>query len=174
MIKVERIKPHQGELLRKLRLRALQDAPDAFLENYNDASKQPLKHWQANAKKHATSPHAVNFFGFFNGELLGMVGAYIADSEPDIVNLCAMWVAPEARHQGVGKALVERVIRWAEQAHVSKVRLWVNRENVGAAQFYHRCGFHNTGITAVFPAKPDAVEKEMEYGFSGNGAKLVT
>jgi len=24
--------------------------------------------------------------------------------------------------------------------------------------FYRRCGFNDTGITAVFPAKPDAVE----------------
>jgi len=30
VIEVKRIQPHQGELLRELRLRALQDAPDAF------------------------------------------------------------------------------------------------------------------------------------------------
>jgi GNAT superfamily N-acetyltransferase len=166
MIEVERIQSHQGGLLRELRLRALKDAPDAFLENYDDASKQPLEHWQERAKKHATSPQAVNFFGFLNGELAGMVGAYITDDEPGIVNLCAMWVAPEARHQGVGKALVNRVIYWAKQVHASKVRLWVNRENVIAAQFYHSCGFNDTGNTVIFPAKSDAVEKEMQYGFS--------
>jgi len=57
------------------------------LENYDTASQQSIEHWQASAQKHATSPQAVNFFGFLNGELSGMVGAYIADSEPDIVNL---------------------------------------------------------------------------------------
>jgi len=35
---------------------------------------------------------------------------------------------------------------------------------------HRRCGFNDTGITAVFPAKPDAVE--MEYSFSG-GTELV-
>jgi len=30
----------------------------------------------------------------------------------------------------VGKALVDRVIHWAKQAHVSKIGLWVNCENV--------------------------------------------
>ncbi|MBW4579144.1 MAG: GNAT family N-acetyltransferase [Tildeniella nuda ZEHNDER 1965/U140] len=76
-----------------------------------------------------------------------------------------MWVAPEARFQGLGKALVEHVILWAKQAHASKVRLWVNRENVNAAQFYRHCRFNGTGNTAIFPAKPDAVEQEMEYIF---------
>jgi ribosomal protein S18 acetylase RimI-like enzyme len=166
MIEVKRIQPHQSELLRELRLRALQDAPDAFLENYDNARKKSIEHWQASAQKHATSPQAVNFFGFLNGELAGMVGAYIADDEPDVANLCAMWVAPETRQQGLGKALVDRVIDWAKQAHVSRVRLWVNHENVNAVQFYWRCGFNDTGNTTVFPIKPDAVEQEMEYRFS--------
>jgi hypothetical protein len=43
MIEVKRIQPHQGDLLRELRLRALQDAPDAFLENYDTASKQSIQ-----------------------------------------------------------------------------------------------------------------------------------
>ncbi len=77
----------------------------------------------------------------------------------------AMWVASEARLQGLGKALVKQVILWAKQAHASKVRLWVNCENLSAAQFYRSCGFNDTGKTAVFPAKPDAVEQEMEYRF---------
>lgn len=54
MIEVKRIQPHQGKLLRELKLRALQDAPDVFLENYDTVSQQPIEHWQASAQKHAT------------------------------------------------------------------------------------------------------------------------
>jgi ribosomal protein S18 acetylase RimI-like enzyme len=167
-IEVERIQSHQGELLREIRLQALKDAPDDFLENYDRARGQPLEYWQGRAQKHASSPQAVNFFGFLNGELAGMVGAYITDEEPSMVELCAMWVAPEARQQGVGKALVERAIDWASQSGASRVRLWVNQENAIAANFYRSCGFNDTGNTAVFPAKPDAIEREMQYTFSGN------
>ncbi|GAP96625.1 hypothetical protein NIES2104_31680 [Leptolyngbya sp. NIES-2104] len=42
----------------------------------------------------------------------------------------------------------------------------MNRENTNAAQFYRRCGFNDTGNTVIFPAKPDAIEQEMEYSFS--------
>ena len=168
MIKTERIKPHQGELLRELRRRALQDAPNAFLENYDDVSKHPIERWEASAKKHATSPHSANFFGFLEGELLGMVGAYVSEGEPDIVNLCAMWVAPEARQKGLGQALVERVLIWAKDAQAKKVCLWVNTENVTAKKFYRSCGFNNTEVTQVFSAKPDSVNEKMEYIFSGN------
>ncbi|MBW4623765.1 MAG: GNAT family N-acetyltransferase [Cyanosarcina radialis HA8281-LM2] len=173
-IEVERIQSHQGELLREIRLRALKDAPDAFLENYDRASEQPWEYWQASAHKHATSSQSANFFGFFNGTLAGMVGAYITDDEPRIVNLCAMWVAPEARQQGLGKALVDRVIDWANQASANRVRLWVNQENAIAANFYRRCGFNDTGNTTVFPAKPDAIEREMQYAFSGNTEFIPT
>jgi GNAT superfamily N-acetyltransferase len=165
MIEVKRIQPHQGELLRELRLQALQNAPDAFLENYDSASQKSLEYWQASAQKHATSPQAANFLGYLNGKPAGMIGANIIDHEPDIVNLCALWIAPEARLQALGKALVEHVILWAKQDRVSKLRLWVNRENASAAQFYRCCGFNDTGNTAIFPAKPDAVEQEMEYIF---------
>lgn len=72
MIEVKRIQPDQGELLRELRLRALQDAPDAFLENYDNASKKSIEHWQASAQKHATSSQSVNFFGFLNSKLAGI------------------------------------------------------------------------------------------------------
>jgi GNAT superfamily N-acetyltransferase len=159
MIEVQRIQSHQGELLRELRLQALRDAPDAFLENYDNASQKSIEQWQASAQKHATSPQATNFLGYLNGRPAGMIGACVTDHEPDIVNLCAIWVAPEARLQGLGKALVEQVILWAKQVHASKVQLWVNRENMSAAQFYLRCGFNDTGNTAIFPAKPDAVER---------------
>lgn len=83
MIEVKRIQPDQGKLLRELRLRALQDAPDTFLENYDSARKKPIEHWRLNAQKHATSPQAINFLGYLNGISVGMVGTYIADSEPD-------------------------------------------------------------------------------------------
>lgn len=173
MIEIERIKPHQGELLRELRLRALQDAPDAFLENYDDARNQSLEHWEERAKRNAISSSSTYFFGFFDGNLLGMVGAYISGDEPDVTNLCAMWVAPEARQKGLGKTLVERALIWANEAHTEKVRLWFNSEDAGAEQFYRSCGFKDTGVTAVFPAKPDAVAKKMEYGFSESRAELT-
>lgn len=57
MIEVKRIQPYQGELLRELRLRALQDAPDAFLEDYDSASQKSIEQWQMSAQKHATSPY---------------------------------------------------------------------------------------------------------------------
>ncbi|WP_058998845.1 GNAT family N-acetyltransferase [Leptolyngbya sp. NIES-2104] len=61
---------------------------------------------------------------------------------------------------------MSQIIDWAKQAHANRVRLWVNRENTNAAQFYRRCGFNDTGNTVIFPAKPDAIEQEMEYSFS--------
>jgi len=63
VIEVKRIQPHQDELLKELRLRALQDAPGRFRKRYDTASQQSIEHWQASAQKHTTTrSQAVNFF----------------------------------------------------------------------------------------------------------------
>jgi len=69
------------------------------LENYDTTSQQSIEHWQASAQKHATSPQAVNFDSS-TVNCREWWGAYIADSEPDIVNLCGSLLKQDTR---VGK-----------------------------------------------------------------------
>jgi GNAT superfamily N-acetyltransferase len=56
----------------------------------------------------------------------------------------SMWVAPDTRRQGVGDALVQRVIAWAEQAGFTRLELAVTVGNEAAERLYERCGFVRT------------------------------
>ena len=59
-----------------------------------------------------------------------------------------MFVAPEARRRGVGRALVEAQVRWAEEEGYRRVGLMVNVENAGAIGLYESLGFRDTGERA--------------------------
>ena len=52
-----------------------------------------------------------------------------------------MWVAPEARGQGIGGALVDAVARWARSVGYERIGLGVATTNMGVVAFYERKGF---------------------------------
>jgi ribosomal protein S18 acetylase RimI-like enzyme len=65
--------------------------------------------------------------------------------------ICARWqrrlllhkvcVSEEHRRQGVGKALVNEVIKQARHAHCRGIDLWVDESRASARALYHQAGF---------------------------------
>jgi GNAT superfamily N-acetyltransferase len=52
-----------------------------------------------------------------------------------------MWVAPEARRAGVGRALIDGAAHWARSWGALRIVLWVTGVNEGAQRFYEAIGF---------------------------------
>jgi len=50
------------------------------------------------------------------------------------------------KRQGVGRALVERAIRWAKDRRLPGLMLETQNNNVAACRFYERCGFEIGGF----------------------------
>ena len=50
------------------------------------------------------------------------------------------------RRQGVGRALIERAIRWTKGRQLPGVVLETQNNNVAACRFYERCGFELGGF----------------------------
>jgi [ribosomal protein S18]-alanine N-acetyltransferase len=76
-------------------------------------------------------------------ELLGYVCRWLVGDEVHILNLA---VRPERRRGGVGRALVEHVLREAEQHGARLITLEVRRENLAARALYHSYGFTERGV----------------------------
>jgi GNAT superfamily N-acetyltransferase len=75
--------------------------------------------------------------------------------------LTALWVDPRYRDQGVGSALIEAVVEWAESQGFGQVLLWVTEVNRNAERLYVHHGFARTGRAGeVRPGEP-TVENEM-------------
>ncbi|WP_371262521.1 GNAT family N-acetyltransferase [Pseudomonas sp. NBRC 111119] len=60
-----------------------------------------------------------------------------------------MWIAPEARGLGIGRALLESAVAWAENRGTFRVRLDVTIADSPAIQLYKTSGFEPVG-----PAEP--------------------
>jgi ribosomal protein S18 acetylase RimI-like enzyme len=56
-----------------------------------------------------------------------------------------MWVAPDARGAGVGRALVDAVAAWARDRGCGRLVLSVTESNERARRFYVTHGFADTG-----------------------------
>lgn len=68
--------------------------------------------------------------------------------------LIAMWVAPEARRRGVGRALVAGVMNWAAEIGLSRITLWVAEDNVAAWTLYEDLGFQQSDEREPLPSDP--------------------
>jgi ribosomal protein S18 acetylase RimI-like enzyme len=73
-----------------------------------------------------------------------MATAYRPDDEPGTVWMFAMWVRPEGRGHGIGRALVEAVVAHARSLGAEVVILRVTESNPAAIGLYASCGFIGT------------------------------
>lgn len=68
-------------------------------------------------------------------------------------------VAPEWHRRGVGRALMQGVLGWAETVGAAEMRLEVRAGNLAAQKLYEESGFHASGMRPRYYANPveDAV-----------------
>lgn len=145
---IERMQPDDWERVRAVRLRALADAPDAFGTRLEEDEALPLEMWRTRLE----NPEAVTFLASADDKDVGLVVSLPWPGRAGAVGLFAMWVAPEARGQGVGGALVDAVAGWARAGGFKRVVLDVADDNPAAVGLYARKGFEPTGATGTLPA----------------------
>ena len=138
---IRRVRPDEWALLRDLRLRALQADPDAFGESLAVATERSDADWQARAD---SADHA-SFVADTSGGFVGMVVGGPAPDRPGIAAIYGMWVAQEARGQGIGAALMDAVEDWARSAGYAFIGLGVTTTNEPAIRLYEHKGYTDTG-----------------------------
>lgn len=125
---------------RDIRLRALQDSPDAFGSTY----AREVDFVEADWRRRLEDPDAVSVLAFHGTAPIGM-GAGFSDL-PGWLHVVAMWVDPGARGRGVAQSVLDTIHRWAE-ARGLRLHLDVSTTNPGARRAYERYGFTVTGET---------------------------
>jgi ribosomal protein S18 acetylase RimI-like enzyme len=86
-----------------------------------------------------SNPEKTIFFAYMNDQLAGQIRilkywnayAYIDDVAVDV----------HFRRQGVGRALINRVIDWAKANNFPGIMLETQNNNVAACRLYESCGF---------------------------------
>jgi GNAT superfamily N-acetyltransferase len=149
MFDVRQATTDDEDLIRALRLRAVLDSPEAFASTYERELSRTADDWSR-----WISP-GVTFFFRVDGEARGLVYAGRDLHEASIVNLMAMWVAPNLRRAGAPDLLVSAVSAWALEKGATEIRLNVFQANHRARRCYERLGFRATG-------RRDAMERNEQ------------
>jgi len=161
---VRRIRRDDATLLRQVRLAALLDAPSAFSATHAGDAARPAEEWEARAVAGADGNDRVTFFALDDdGAVIGLVGGMRPRPDVAAVELVSMWTAPTARRRGVGRALVQAVLDWADEVG-DVVSLGVVDGNDDAQALYARMGFVETGERHELPSDPSRVEIRMRRG----------
>jgi ribosomal protein S18 acetylase RimI-like enzyme len=163
-MELRRIANEDWKDLRKVRLSALADSPQAFTTRYNDAADYPDVLWQQRARAGSNGAEQATFLLWDNERACGLViGLAHEDGE---VLLVGMWVAPPYRRAGHGARLVKEVVAWAAQIGAASVVLGVTDGNESALALYASCGFTLTGQRRDLPGHSARIEHTMRLQLS--------
>jgi ribosomal protein S18 acetylase RimI-like enzyme len=162
-VQIRRMEPGEWATVRRVRLAALADAPEAFASTLDRELGFEEATWR---ERIAASPW---FLAWRDGEPVGLVA--IVTQQPGGLHLVSMWVSPQVRGSGVADGLVAAVTAHARAAGVSTVTLWVAAGNDRARGFYERMGFRPTGVRQTYQRAdaPDLDEEELALDLAGPG-----
>ena len=155
---IRRLAPGEWQLLRTVRLHALEDAPYAFGSSFAEEVGRGDDWWRASTTRLAwfvatTGPSVVP---------VGLVaGLPAAIDDPDARAVISMWVDAPHRGKGVAALLLDVVERWARAEGATALVLRVSDRNERAARFYVRRGFVPTGDAEPLRSDPSALAVEM-------------
>ena len=146
------------DALWNLRLRALQDNPEAFGSTYEET----LQRGKESYRQRLRQPRTETFFiGAFEGEsLVGMVGFFQESGTKGQHKgyIISMYTTPEQRGRGIGKALVSEAIAQARMIPgLEQLLLAVVTTNTAARRLYRSLGFE------VYGLEPRALKQGDQY-----------
>ena len=140
MLEIRSLSPAEWETIRDIRLRALQDSPDAFTSSYERESTFDEVTWRDRARTGQW------FVAIDDSEPVGIAcGIEGWSVDPAKRELVGMWVAESHRGRRVGLALLERVGEWARADGASTLTLGVVEGNHRALRAYEKMGLRVTG-----------------------------
>jgi ribosomal protein S18 acetylase RimI-like enzyme len=131
------------EEYKKLRLQALQEAPQAFASTYQSASEKPDVEWQQSLERYLEGKTNWMVFAEKNHQLVGMVGAFQTsdDENQHSAHIIAMYVAPEERGRGIATKLLSYLLTKLKIVGLEKVTLEANTGQKAAVELYKSLDF---------------------------------
>jgi len=166
MIAIRRIEPQEWPKYRELRLRSLQESPDAFGSTYSLEVARPDDVWATRVRDAAASGKDIALFAQTGNDLCGLSWCKVFPEDPDIANLFQMWVAPEYRRVGVGGRLLTEAISWASTTGAKLLRLGVTDGDTPAVRLYSAHGFVQVGELEPLRVGSELMAKTMELALS--------
>lgn len=140
--------PDDALAYQRLRVSSLRECPSAFSASPCEEDARPAAEVAARLTPAADGTSCV--FGAFAGEQLVGLLAFVRPSREKLrhgAELCGMYVAPEVRRSGYGKALLDAALAHARALPgLRQLKLSVNATNTAARSLYESRGFVLAGV----------------------------
>ena len=140
------------ELLRDLRARVLSTDPDAFGSTLEEEQQYDETRWRGRLGR------GYSVVALLDELPVGLGGLF--EVAPGVSMVVSMWVAPEARGQGIGRLILDDVL--AAVPRDNGVVLWVSDGNSAARRLYEHAGFVDTGQKEPLRPGSAVTKSEME------------
>ena len=144
-------------LFRDVRLRALEESPDAFAASLEEELALAEPSW---LRRLEPDSGAV-FLGLEGERGVGMAGIFLRPDEGASAQIWGMWVDPALRGGGLARQLLDAALDWAGARGAATAELWVVGVNGRAVHFYEKAGFGDTGDRQSQPRRPGLVERRL-------------
>jgi RimJ/RimL family protein N-acetyltransferase len=162
VITVRRIQSGEADLLKQVRLAALQDSPYAFGTTYELAIQRSAEFWHENAERTSQGPDRATFFVFSDDTPVGMAALFRTQDQVNVGELLQVWVSPEHRGTSATQDLMDTVFKWAEENNFHKILAGVTRANTTAMKFYIKYGFSVMEAALQDPSDRIYLAKEVK------------
>ena len=147
-MRLRAVREDEAARLREIRLACLAADPDAFTSTHASDAARPAEWWTRWATRSAEGvDHATFVVTDDDDRWHGLALVRADDEHPGEAVINSMWVAPEARGNGCGRALCDACIAWAAERGFSAVNLCVMLGNDAALRLYATSGFTEHGRT---------------------------
>lgn len=131
----------ESDLLKRIRLTALKDAPYAFSSTYASVLRRSAESWQEQADSTASGSDRATFIAFSENVPIGIAVLYRDKDKVDAGELLQVWVSPEYRGTTVTMDLMDTIFKWAGENNFCEVIVGVTKANARAIKFYIKLGF---------------------------------
>ena len=159
--KVREFLANEWAVYKELRLRSLDDSPDAFGKTLAEEQRISDAKWSSRLLTGIQSNRDLPLIAEVNEQPVGLAWGKIEESKPDTANLYQMWVAPNHRSKGTGSLLLKTIITWAETKGVTYLELGVTLRDSPALNLYKRFGFLPIGEPQEFRSGSDLLGQKM-------------
>jgi ribosomal protein S18 acetylase RimI-like enzyme len=144
-MEIRTLGPSDAELYRSIRLKALLNHAEVFATSYEEESNHPIEKYRYRFQ----SEDSITIGAFENGELVGVV-TLVKEKLTKLrhkANVAGMYVSPEKQGLGIGKALLQELIKKAKDSQdIEQLLLTVVSTNNRAKKLYSSLGFEVFGI----------------------------
>ena len=167
---VRTFSPHEWRTYRAIRLAALAESPTAFGSTLTKESILSDEEWQSRLTRGCSSVMQRPLVAEVGSQAVGLAWARIESTDRSVADLYQMWVDPEFRGRGIGRALLAAAIEWARLAGAAAIELGATYGDTPAMRMYAKAGFEPLAEPALPYPGAQFLFQRMRLVLSGNDA----